>query len=423
MKADKRILMIVNEFPPTGESGVQRPLKFLKYLAADGWLCHVVTPKHLPKSVQDESLCAEVPASAIIHKTPSLGFRAKAVDKVAEIRFQGNRGKFKATLMRFLMAINHIIFPIDKQIGWVPFAFVHSWWLIRKHKIRNVYITAFPFSAFLVGIMLKKCFKDRIFWVADYRDAWQFQPILEDVLPAFRWNIIRHWDKKVLEYCDRAVFVTPVTLDTYTKRYRWLKGRACYITNGYDEADFQDLKADSTASDAMYYMGKLYDLERGSILPLLKVMKEKELQLPLMHVGTIDKATRAAITKCKYDFYSYHGYVSHQKALELALGAKINLLLINDDKESEAVYTGKVFELLRAQRPILALGPRRGVIKDLIESTHSGEYAHLSNPGQIETALRKLLAAPESYSCDLSEIRQYERQHLTKRLAELYERH
>ena len=423
MKADKRILMIINEFPPTGESGVQRPLKFLKYLAADGWLCHVVTPKHPPKTVLDESLCAEVPASAIIHKTPSWGFKGKAVDKVAEIRFQGSQSALKAFIMRFLMVLNHVIFPIDKQIGWAPFAFLYSYWLIKKHKIRNIYITAFPFSAFLVGIMLKKCFRDRIFWVADYRDAWQFEPIFEEALPPFRQNIIRHWDKNVLRFCDRAVFVTPAILKTYTDRFRWLTHKACCITNGYDEADFLDLEANPASSSSIYYMGKLYDLQRRSILPLLQVMKDLDLQLPLMHVGTVNEDAQAAIAQGNYDFYEYHGYVSHQEALELALGARINLLLINDDKQSEDVYSGKVFELLRAQRPILALGPVRGVVKDLIEATHSGEYAHLNNPEEIETALKKLVADPDSYGCDLSAIRQYERKYLTKRLAELYERY
>ncbi|MGI6197712.1 MAG: hypothetical protein ACOYIS_01120 [Candidatus Cloacimonadaceae bacterium] len=422
MRADKRILMIVNEFPPTGESGVQRPLKFLKYLAAAGWLCHVVTPKQLPKSVQDGSLCAEVPASAVIHKTPSWGFRGKAVDQVARIRFQGGQSALKAVLFRFLLAINHLIFPLDKQIGWVPFAFIYSYWLIKKHKIRNVYITAFPFSAFLVGIMLKKCFKDRIFWVADYRDAWQFEPIFEEATPHFRQNIIRYWDKRVLRHCDRAVFVTPGTLKTYTERFRWLKNKASCITNGYDEADFLDLEPNPASADSIYYMGKLYDLQRRSILPLLQVMKDMELQLPLMHVGTINEGAQAAIAKGGYDFYSYHGYVSHQEAIELALGAKINLLLINDDKQSEDVYSGKVFELLRAQRPILALGPARGVVKDLIEVTHSGEYAHLNDSEQITAALRKLLANPENYGSDLAAIQQYERQHLTNKLAKLYER-
>lgn len=423
MKVDKRILMIVNEFPPTGESGVQRPLKFLKYLAAEGWLCHVVTPKHLPKTVLDESLCAEIPASAIIHKTPSWGFKGKAVDKVAEIRFQGSQSTTKAFIMRFLMALNHVIFPIDKQIGWVPFAFIYSWWLIKKHKIRNVYITAFPFSAFLVGIMLKKCFKDRIFWVADYRDAWQFEPILGEAVPPFRQAIIRHWDKSVLKYCDRAVFVTPLIQQTYTKHFKWLKGKTSCITNGYDEADFLDLEPNLSSSTSLLYMGKLYGVQRRNIMPLLQVMKDMELQLPLMHVGTVDRDAKAYIDEGNYDFYSYHGYVSHQEAIELALGARINLSLINDDEDSEGVYTGKVFELLRAQRPILALGPPRGVVKDLIEATHSGEYAHLNNPEKIEAALKKLMSDPDSYGCDLAAIQQYDRKHLTKRLAKLYERY
>lgn len=422
MRTDKRILMVVNEFPPTGESGVQRPLKFLKYLAADGWQCDVVTPRKLPKSVVDHTLCAEIPASATIHKTPSWGFKAKSVDRVSQLRMQDDSNVIKALFKRCLLAINHFIFPFDKQIGWVPFAFIYSLLLIKRHKIRNLYITAFPFSAFLVGIMLKKCLGKSIFWVADYRDAWQFQLFVESSLPAFRKKLIRIWDKRVLQSCDVAVFVTPATLSSYLEPYRWLRSKSICITNGYDEEDFDSLPRCEKAVDSIVYMGKLYDLQRRSILPLLNAIKTLDLDLKVMHVGTSSADAKAAIEKGDYGFYEFGGYVPHREALTLASNAKINLLIINDDEQSEAVYPGKVFELLRAGRPILALGPRRGVVKDLIEETHSGEYAHLGDDKQIQAALKKLLANPQGYRCDLELIQRYGRKHLTKQLAELYER-
>jgi len=174
MKCDNRILMIVNEFPPTGESGVQRPLKFLKYLDRAGWQCWVITPKKLPKNVVDASLCDDVPPKAHIIKTHSWGLTASATDKVADIRAKTAN---KLSLLKRLIwgaakLINDIVFPIDKQIGWAPFALVAAIKTIRKHDLRNVYITGFPFSALLIGVALKHVFKDKVFWVADYRDAW-----------------------------------------------------------------------------------------------------------------------------------------------------------------------------------------------------------------------------------------------------------
>ena len=115
MKNKKRILMIVNEFPPTGESGVQRPLKFLKYLAAEGWECHVITPARPTKTVLDASLHKEVPAKAKIYRM-LVSFGGKSVDMVADIRQDVSSWGNMGLLSKILIVLNHIVFP-DKQIG------------------------------------------------------------------------------------------------------------------------------------------------------------------------------------------------------------------------------------------------------------------------------------------------------------------
>lgn len=420
MKAAKRILMIVNEFPPVGESGVQRPLKFLKYLDRLGWNCFVVTPSKPAKTVLDRSLCKEIPRSARVYRTPSCGFSGGSVDKVASIRQDAASDDLRAHVSRLLMRLNHFVFPLDKQIGWVPFAFAYSLYLIWRHKIRNVYITAFPFSAFLTGILLKICLGDKIFWVADYRDAWQFEPLIETVLPAWRMRLIRSWDERVLRRCDKAVFVTESILAQYLEAYPWLIGKAELITNGYDEDDFKDLAPADHKQTSLVYMGKIYNLNRSNILPLLECLQKAEYQLPLLHIGTLSHDARAEIVKGNYKFYNYEGYKPHREALTIAKGADVNVLTLNDDLVSEGVYTGKVFELLRLGKPILALGPKRGLVKDLIETSGAGEYVWLQDQEAMIAALNRLLTYPERYSADPEVISKYERARLTERLAALY---
>ena len=418
---DKRILMLINEFPPVGESGVQRPLKFLKHLARSGWDCLVVTPSQPTKTVLDRSLCREIPQSARIIRTPSWGLRGKSVDLVASIRQKSASVSIKGLSSRLLMRLNHMLFPIDKQIGWVPFAFIYALYLIKRYKLRNLYITAFPFSAMMVGILLKKCLGDKLFWVADYRDGWQFEPLIESVLPKRRMRFIRWMDEQVLRHCDKAVFVTESIRCQYIKAYPWMSKRAELITNGYDEDDFADLVRQSFETPTLVYMGKIYNLNRPNLLPLLDALKGSDLSTPLIHIGSLALDARAQIERNGYDFYNFKGYKTHREALSIAAGAAVNLLLLNDDKVSEGVYTGKVFELLRLGPPILALGPKQGLVKELIETSGAGVYVWVQDSEAIIPALKRLLEHPESYRCRPDILQNFRRSYLTERLAALYE--
>jgi len=415
--------MLINEFPPVGESGVQRPLKFVKYLVRAGWHPYVVTPARYPKSVLDYSLLNEVPAEVRLFKTASWGIPAKGVKAIADIRYRMETKLYsvKGLLWKFTKIINDLLFPLDKQIGWVPFAFCKAVKLIRTYRLKNVYITGYPFSAFLIGILLKRLFGSRIYWVADYRDAWQFEPLFETNVLAFRQRIICHWDDKILRYCDHAVFVTDYIRDRYCTKLPWLKAKSSVIVNGYDEDDFTNLMPHSHVKPTLVYMGKFYSF-KGNPLSLMRVIKDiPELDLQLLHLGTLPDIVEQQIRQESYPFYRFLGYKPHKEALSIAAGATVNLIVINDDKESEGVYTGKLFELIRLQRPILALGPAQGIIKDLIESHNLGQYAHLSDRTAIKNALIKVLAQPfPGHHSDHIQDR-FSRQYLTRQLTSIYE--
>jgi len=424
MKPDKRILMMINEFPPVGESGVQRPLKFVKYLVREGWQPFVVTPARYPKSVLDYSLLHDVPESVRIFKTPSLGIPAKGVDAIADIRFKMEAQSFsiKGLLWKVTKTINDFLFPLDKQIGWVPFAFVKAVKLIRAYRLKHIYITGYPFSAFLVGILLKKIYGSRITLVSDYRDAWQFEPLFDTNVLPFRQKLIRKWDDRTLRHSDHVVFVTDYIRDRYCDKLPWLKVKSSVIINGYDEDDFANLSPHRYDKPTLVYMGKFYSFKR-SPLPLLRVIKDMpHLDLQILHLGTLPENIAQQIRYENYEFYRFLGYKPHKEALDYSAGASFNLIVINDDKESEGVYTGKLFELIRLQRPILALGPAKGIVKDLIESHNLGQYAHLSDAGAIRDAIIKILNTSLTGINEDRFSERFSRQYLTRQLISIYER-
>ncbi len=417
---NNKILMIVNAFPPSGESGVQRPVKFLKYLAKDGWDTFVVTPRNpvLLKN-KDDTLVSEIPSSTKVFKTYSLGIRE---ENLTEVRFAlaESAKPLKKLLWKMLKPVNDFVFPIDKQIGWVPFALITAIRVIKKYKIRNLYITGSPFSAFLCGVILKKLFGMKLFWIADYRDAWQFTPLLDKLVLPFRYNFITKMDEKFLNMADFVTFTSPYVLKKYLEKYPRLLGKSDFITNGYDEDDFARLESRQYNMFTFAFMGKLHS-SRGNPVPWLKVIKRfmnKEFQY--MHMGIIDKNFLRQITEEGLSFYHFIGYKSHLEALSYSAGADINIIVLNDDPGSVGVIPGKIFELIRLGKPILAIGPANSVIKEIITSTNAGVYANVNDQDSIVKALEMLVNQDFRITANKDIIEQYSRRICTEKLESIY---
>lgn len=420
---ENRILMIVNEFPPTGESGVQRPLKFVKYLSQLNWQTILITPAKPPKNVIDYSLVEEIPKDVKFYYTRSLGFKGKSLDNIEVIRFNlvKKTNSLKPIIWSLIKVVNDFLFPLDKQIGWVPFALVKAIMLIKKHKIRNVYITAYPYSALLIGVLLKRIFGQRIFWIADYRDAWQFDPMLQYNVHKFRMNTIVKTDELVLRTCDRAVFTTDFVKDRYVSKYPYLQGKVITITNGYDEDDFKAIKPIEFAKFTYLYMGKIYSFKANPIPILSAIEKSGIKDCQYIHIGTISNEVKYEIERLNYNWFSFAGYKSHHEALSYATGANVNLIIQNDDEESQGVFLAKIFELLRVGKPILYVGPRKSIIKDLIIKTNAGLTAYI---GDEQDILEKIMQISSNHSIpvvSIDDIEQFSRITLTKKLISLYQ--
>lgn len=419
---NNKILMIINEFPPTGESGVQRPLKFLKYLAQANYETFVITPQEPVKDILDETLLADIPPSSKIFKTKSWGIKAKNLNKIEEVRYSVSQNA-KSLKWKIIKTINDFIFPIDKQIGWVPFAYKEAVSLIEKEKIRNIYITSFPFSAMLVGVALKLRFGKRIFFVADYRDSWSFAPLIESKVNKLRLRTMRLVDKIILKKCDYLVSVTKPIIEEYEAYYPFLKGKTKLITNGFDEDDFIGLQAKEFSKKTILYMGKFHNHKR-SPLPFLRALeryiKENKEDIDFVHIGTGPQEVFDYVKKNNLTFYKYLGYKSHQEALEYCLGADYLLLCINEDIKSKSVLSGKIFEYIKLGKPIIALVPVDGIISELINNYNLGQVSSIENEETIYEAISAIMASKET-SIPQDVIRKFSRKSLTQDLIDIYE--
>jgi len=415
-----KILMIVNDFPPSGESGVQRPLKYLKYFARDNWETFVITPRQPVRNKNnDVTLEKEIPKYTKVFKTSSWGI---SEDNLTEVRSEyiETTNVLKKQIWKVVKFINDLLFPIDKQIGWFPFALITAIKVINKYKIRNIYITAFPYSAFLCGTILKKLYGKKLFWIADYRDAWQFSPLLNKLVLPFRYRFICRMDEKVLRTADYITFSSPYVLKRYQEKFSWLEGKSDFITNGYDEDDFTNLTPERFEKFTFVFMGKI-PVSKGNPIPMLKVIRNQmKIDYQYFHLGLIGKGMIKQIEQEGLTFFHYLGYKSHSEALAYSAGANINIVLLNNDPDSIGVIPGKIFELIRLGKPILAVGPAESFIKEIILSTGSGVYACSDDMEQIANALEQQLSKGFQPPKDLQAIEQYSRQACSAKLAAIY---
>jgi glycosyltransferase involved in cell wall biosynthesis len=415
----KKVLMIINEFPPTGESGVQRPVKFIKYLVQLGYEVFVVTPKNPTKNVLDYTLLNDIPDSVKIFKTSSFGIKGKAHQKIGELRkISNDKLTPKKLFWKFLKSINDIIMPIDKQIGWTPFAYAKAKQVIKKYSIKNIYITGFPFSAFIIGKKLKQTFGDKVNFIADYRDAWQFEPKIDKNVSKRRKNIMVKIEDSIVPFVDKFVFATEFIRQQYLKKFPNIENRSMTITNGYDEDDFISIKKPQKMPFFNFvYMGKFYDFKRSPI-PLMKSLEKykqsnEEFNFQFNHIGTLSEQL---LNKLKsYPFYNYLGYKTHDEAINISVDADVLILIINNDPSSLGVYTGKFFEYLMLKKPILALVPKSGIVDDFFKKHDVGYSASPDNEEEIFTAVEKIINHKQR-DTDMKIIEKFSRLELTKQL-------
>ncbi len=415
--------MILNEFPPTAQSGVQRGLKFLKYAVRQGWEAHVIAPKTPIRDTLDLTLLEDIPPEAKVYRVAGLGLKTTSENKMVSARFEETAPKqfYLRMFWALVKFVNDFLFPYDKQIGWMPFALFKAIRLINKHKIRNIYITAFPYSAFLIGIVLKTIYKDRIFWIADYRDAWQFAPMMSKYVLPFRLSIITKTDDFVLSKCDAAVFVTETILNAYRQKHPGLSSKFRCITNGFDEEDFVDLIPMNFEKQTFVYMGKLhlnYGDPTSFFTTISQVMKE---DYQVIHIGSTDEVIRNNLSKNSQLNYKYLGYKPHKEALRYSAGADVNLIFLSDDSASENVYTGKLFELIRIGKPIFAIGPKKSIIQELLTTTGMGRYAWVADKNQIVSEFTQLLVDKHKPECNHADTIRFSRQELTRSLLEIFD--
>ncbi|MDB0027531.1 glycosyl transferase family 1, partial [Flavobacteriales bacterium] len=352
----KKVLIITYYWPPAGGSGVQRWLKFTKYLPKYDWKPIVYTPENPYFEVKDEALLDDIPFEAEVWKTSiwePYTLKDKLFGKGERSQSAGvitNKKSFKNKLLNW---VRGNVFIPDPKIYWVNPSVKVLIKKIKEEGIEHIVTTGPPHSMHLIGLGLKKAIPN-LKWIADFRDPWSELDLLDEFhLSSSSLKKHKDLEKEVLQTADVALTVS----ETWVEDLKRLGGvRVELITNGYDSADFE-LKPKKNDKFIIGHYGLLNHLRNPKNLwkALAILCKENsdfndKLQIHLS--GNIDGEALAEIVAYPQlkEKLKQLGYLSHAQVLEQYNEADLLLLLLFNSKSGVGNYPGKIFEYFAAQK-------------------------------------------------------------------------
>ncbi|HYF66859.1 MAG TPA: glycosyl transferase [Ohtaekwangia sp.] len=430
---EHKILIITYYWPPSGGSGVQRWLKFVKYLPQFGIKPYVFTPANPSFDVKDESLKKDVPEEAEVIHFP-IWEPYQVFFKISSI-FGGSgkstpthlvSGKKRSRFQKFSTWVRGNLIIPDPRVFWVKPAVSFLNDFIRDNEISTIITTGPPHSIHLIGLRLKKK-APHIKWVADFRDPWSEWGLLDSLMVGKLARMgHRALEKKVLTAADVVTTITPF----YVRRFEALSGRKVeLLTNGYDEDDFKTLAIQKTDKFVIRHVGIVNEKcnPRPSMLALKNLMNENEKLSALVHVdfvGEVHPDFKRFVTEDETlrRITTFTPPVPHKDLIKLYNTSSLLLLILTGYKDAAGYMPGKLFEYIATGLPVLGVGPNEGDAAKLMRQAGVGEMVEGGNSVEIQQKLsfyfdRWCGQGIDAKNNQLNKI--YSRRMITERLAEI----
>ena len=414
-----KVLIITYYWPPAGGSGVQRWLKFVKYLQEFGIEPVVYTVENANYLKQDASLLNEVPKGIEILKQPIWEPTALLFWKKSK---QQTKGISNVSKGGFLSFIRGNFFIPDPKVFWVKPSVSYLQKYLDNHTIDVIISTGPPHSTHLIAEKLHQ--KNTVKWLADFRDPWSDLYYNKDFNQlAFAKNKNKRLEERILRNSDCILTVSNSLKEELEKTAKKVE----VITNGFDDEFSASNNVILDTKFSISYIGLLPKQSNPKLLfKVLKgLCKESEIfkkDLKLNFIGDISEEVKVEILANKLDENTdFVGYVSHQEAIAYQNKSQVLLLLIPNVKNNKGILTGKLFEYLKAKRPILAIGPEKGDLATILQETNSGVIVNFDAEEKLKLEIVALYQKykEDKLTVNFNNIEKYHRKELTKKLASI----
>jgi len=430
----KKVLILTYYWPPGGGAGVQRWLKFVKYMRNFGWEPIVYTAENGEMPVIDESLQKDVPPNLTIIKTPiwePYNIYKRFIGRKKQDKINAsflNENKKVGFTQKISIWIRGNFFIPDARKYWIKPSIAFLSRYVEDNAIQYVISSGPPHSMHLIALGLKKN-NPHLKWVADFRDPWTNIDFYEKLM------LSRFADKKhhkqelsVLQNASLILSVGNTMSQEFIELYRKAGGKDFskfyVIANGFD---IDDVKAENVKKDfkfSLAHIGTLVKDRNPDVLwrvlhELVRSSPAFEAQLEIKLVGKIDLYVKEQITLFGLDAYVKKiDYLPHNEVINEQQNSPVLLLLVNNTKNAKGIITGKIFEYMASGVPVLAIGPIDGDLAEIINKTNTGLISDFGDQSALKNNILKLFENNNPKQ-NVAEINKYDRRVLTKQLCDL----
>jgi glycosyltransferase involved in cell wall biosynthesis len=385
-----KVLVVAYYFPPMGLSGVQRTLKFVKYMKNFNWQPTVITSGDVAYFAHDNSLTKE------LNETEIKVIRVSGSKEPNSVLSRLGTMKLPSELIRNIFdKLSQTFFIPDNKISWSKLVYKKIDDILSKEKYDALFITCPPFSAFDKISQIKK--KHDIPLFADYRDLWYKSYFAFYATPFHR---LAHKKKEynALKAADRIIVTNRKIKEKLLKNYPFLTFEdVVIISHGYDKDDFDKIEAQPKPQNKMVLMYSGIFMVYNTPAYLLRAFKLLTIERPdiasnieLHFVGFLRKENKKLIRKLNLQtFVKDHGYVNHDEAIAKLKSADVLWFMVGRRRNIDAILPGKVYEYIGAKKPILACVPD-GAAKMAVEESGAGFVCSPDNIEEIKNTILKI---------------------------------
>ncbi len=393
----RNVLVIAYYFPPMGLSGVQRTLKFVKYLPEFGWRPIVVTAGETPYYAMDESLLDEIrpqidAGDIIVHRTKSSGAPG---GKLA--RKEGKLLKLPSdAYQRFRSKLIQTFLQPDSRIRWKKHALKLIDTIYKTERIDAILATAPPYTSFLIAHQLRAKYGTP--YLMDYRDAWVSNKVLNFYATPFHKAYARKLEDEVLRASDAVTVVNRRMKEVILRDYDFLSHEdVTILPHGFDQEDIdkampfvnslRDPSRFRITYSGAFYVGRSPKVMLDAAKEAIKRIPDLAKHLELIFVGVLQKDYHNLIKKSGLEAnVTEMGYVAHRESVGVLLASDVLWMTMSDDISAP----GKLYEYFGTKKPIIGLVPKHSQAERMLREYGAGITIPPDDTKNLTEAIIKL---------------------------------
>ena len=414
----KKVLFITYYWPPSGKASLQWPLKIIKHLPKFGWHPSVLTVKDDTFSDSDETFLKHISENLHVIKTKAFepfNLYKKFTGKEKESKLVASETistKNKGLAHHLSIWIRMNLFIPDARIGWYFPAVKAGVRLINDEKIDAIVSVGPPHTTHIIGKKLSVKFN--LPHIPVFIDPWVDIAYYQN----FKRNgitlkIDNRLEKSVLHNAAAVVFVTETMEEAYQKKYPFLKNKAKVLYWGYSEEDFKDieLKEKTGSQKILVHAGNLFSYQNPAKLwKQIKKEIDNGNSINIKFIGTVDEEIVKSISSAGLDPYTkYLGFLPYKKMISEVCSADFLLVCATEPRH----VPGKLFEYLRAGKPIIAYGDNNFEVKKILEDSNGGVMFKYDEDG------KEFFTNYSNYKSSPDTIEKFDRKKISEALSKI----